>query len=81
MKNPEYKISAKLAADIIEVLQGASTDETGEYNNNDNIKVLEAFQEAIRKQDEAPNAEVSGGASGRAARECGTDSANSRPLH
>lgn len=28
-----------------------------------------------------PNAEVSGGASGRAARECGTDNDTSRPLH
>ena len=28
-----------------------------------------------------PNAEVSGGASGRAARASGTDSDNSRPLH
>jgi hypothetical protein len=54
MKHPEYKISAKLADDILEILQGASTDETGEYNNDENIKVLEAFQEAIRKQDEAP---------------------------
>lgn len=53
MKNPEYKITAKLADDILEVLQGASTDETVEYNNDENTKVLEDFQAAISQQDGA----------------------------